>query len=382
MKIGRNDLEVIHRILDKLEDAESKRIYIYRLLYSLTNDIRYIYDMMGETAQKYQGQVIGKSEEAQTVFRLYHECDLYSFLIKNLPKSDRNIIIFGAGDMGKEILYWMRRIGFEPKAFCDNSPKIMNTRVEECPVISVDMLEKQYPHSIVIIATQKYHAEIRRQLSGLNISKELIYEYEHNCLLSYWGTPYFENEILKPEKDEVFIDAGAFCGETAEEFASWCPSYKKIYSFEPDKVNFEKLSANVVKKKIRDIVPINAGLWSEDKTLYVARGGDDGTGSRVKDTGTDEVRVVSLDNLLTGEKATYIKMDIEGSEKEALEGARYTIRKYKPKLAICLYHKPEDIITLPQYILELVPEYKFKIRHYTTYTYDTILYAYVDKEEL
>ena len=75
-------------------------------------------------------------------------------------------------------------------------------------------------------------------------------------------------------------------------------------------------------------------------------------------------------------------MDIEGSEKEALKGARNTIKKYKPKLAICLYHKPEDIITLPQYILELAPEYKFKIRHYTTFAYDTILYAYVEKEEL
>ena len=72
-------------------------------------------------------------------------------------------------------------------------------------------------------------------------------------------------------------------------------------------------------------------------------------------------------------------MDIEGSEKEALKGARKTIQKYKPKLAICLYHKPEDIIVLPHYLLELVPEYQFKIRHYTTFSYDTILYAYVKK---
>lgn len=382
MKVSENDLKIIPHIMDKLEDAESKRIYTYRLLYSLTGDIRYIYDMMGETAREYRGEIIEKSEEAQAMFRLYQVCDLYSFLLKNLPNSDGHLIIFGAGDMGKEMLYWLRRIGFEPKAFCDNAPEITNARVEECPVISVDMLEKQYPHSIVIIATQKYHAEIRRQLSGRNISHELIYEYERNCLLSYWGTPYFEDEIFKPEKDEVFIDAGAFCGETAEEFAAWCPSYKRIYSLEPDMVNFKKLSGNIKKKKLRDVVPINAGLWSENKTLYVTRGGDDGTGSRVKDTGTDEVKVVSLDHILAGERATYIKMDIEGSEKEALKGARNTIKKYKPKLAICLYHKPEDIITLPQYILELAPEYKFKIRHYTTFAYDTILYAYVEKEEL
>lgn len=381
MKISEDDLKVIRRIIDKLEDEESKKIYIYRLLYSLTDDIRYIYDMMGGAARKYQREIIKKSEEAQAMFRLYELCDLYSFLLKKLPKSDGNIIIFGAGDIGKEILYWMRRIGFEPKAFCDNSSEMSGTFIEGCPVISVDMLEKKYARSVVIIATYKYHTEIKQQLSGLNISQQLIYEYERNCLLSYWGTPYFEDEIFKPKKNEVFIDAGAFCGETAEEFAAWCPSYKKIYSLEPDKFNFEKLSDNILKKKIRDIELIDAGLWSENKTLYITRGGDDGTGSHVKDTGIDEVKVVSLDNILGGNEATYIKMDIEGSEKEALKGAQNTIKKYKPRLAICLYHRSEDIITLPQYILELVPEYKFKIRHYTTFTYDTILYAYVVENE-
>lgn len=379
MKITAKDIKVIQKIIEKLDDTESNEIYTYRLLYSLTNDIRYIYDMISDLVRKNQKNIIEKSEKAQSKYQLYTVCDLYSFLLKNIKKSDGNIIIFGAGDVGKKILYWLRSVGFVPKAFCDNSSEKGNTKIEDCPVISTDVLEKEYSRSIIIIATYKYHAEIRKQLSGLKISQKLVYEYEHNCLLSYWGNPYFEDELLPPDENEVFIDAGAFCGETAEEFAAWCPFYKKIYSFEPDKINFEKLSHNISQKNIRDAVLINAGLWSENKTLYFTRGGDDGTGSHVKDTGTEEVKVVSLDNILDGNSATYIKMDIEGSEKRALEGAQKTIQKYKPKLAICLYHKPEDIITLPQYLLELVPEYRFKIRHYTTFSYDTILYAYVKK---
>lgn len=382
MKINANDLYAIQKIIGKLEDNESREIYFYRLLYSLTNDIRYIYDMIGAPAQKNKKDIIMKSKEAQSMFKLYKVSDLYSFLLENFQKSDGNIIVFGAGDIGRKILYWLRSIGYKPKAFCDNNTEIHNTFIEECPVVSVDTLEKNYKQSIIIIASNDYHAEIRQQLSRLNISQELIYEYEHNCLLSYWGTPYFEDEIFKPEEKEVFVDAGAYCGETAEEFAAWCPSYEKIYSFEPDKINFEKMSRNIARKNIRDAISINAGLWDENKTLYVARGGDDGTGSRVQDVGNEKVDVVSLDNIVAGDKVTYIKMDIEGSEKKALEGAQNTIKKYKPKLAICLYHKAEDIITLPKYILELVPEYKFKIRHYTTFAYDTILYAYIESDAL
>ncbi len=80
--------------------------------------------------------------------------------------------------------------------------------------------------------------------------------------------------------------------------------------------------------------------------------------------------------LLRGGGVTFIKMDIEGAEYQSLLGALKTIKKYRPKLAICLYHKPEDIIEIPHIILSINPDYKLAIRHYTTCNWETVLYAY------
>ena len=93
--------------------------------------------------------------------------------------------------------------------------------------------------------------------------------------------------------------------------------------------------------------------------------------------GNSVVKGVTLDEIIKDEKVTYIKLDVEGSELKALEGAKNTIKKNKPRLAICIYHKLEDILELPLYILDLVPEYKFYIRHYCSCMWETVLYAVI-----
>ena len=77
------------------------------------------------------------------------------------------------------------------------------------------------------------------------------------------------------------------------------------------------------------------------------------------------------------ERVDFIKMDIEGSELEALKGAKNTIKRHKPRLAICIYHKIEDFYTIPKYIKELVPEYKLYVKHHTDREWETVLYASV-----
>ena len=98
-------------------------------------------------------------------------------------------------------------------------------------------------------------------------------------------------------------------------------------------------------------------------------------GSKIDKNGLDEVYIESIDNILQGEKATFIKMDVEGAELDSLKGAEKTIQQYKPKLAIAIYHKPEDILEIPQFILSCREDYKLYIRHYTSCNYETIPYA-------
>lgn len=375
MKINWQDIKTIERVMNKLEDDESKEIYLYRILYSLTGDIRYIYDMAGKIAQKNLEDNIKRGEWVQETYHLYRTCDLYRFLLENHQKSDGKIAIFGAGNMGREVMYWLRCMGYRPDAFCDNDFKKEGSFIEGCPVISVDDLERGYQGSIIIIAVCDYHAEIRNQLSGLSFTQEYIYEYEPNSLASALGSEYFEDDIFAWSRNEIFVDGGAYHGETAMEFAKKCPSYERIYSFEPDSVNFTQL-IDKIQGKVENVTCVNAGLWNENTTLCFDSEGDR-TGASVKAGGKEEIKVVALDSILDGGSVTYIKLDVEGSERMALEGAKDTIKKYKPKLAVCIYHKPEDVISLPEYILSLVPEYKFKIRHYSTFLWETVLYAYI-----
>ena len=89
-----------------------------------------------------------------------------------------------------------------------------------------------------------------------------------------------------------------------------------------------------------------------------------------------KVPVVAIDRVVAEEdKVTFIKMDVEGAELESLKGAKETILRNKPKLAICIYHKPDDLIDIPLYINELVPEYKLYIRHHSNDRGETALYA-------
>ena len=115
------------------------------------------------------------------------------------------------------------------------------------------------------------------------------------------------------------------------------------------------------------------GLWSCNDTLYFDGSGTGG--SRIVGKQSDSsVEVVSLDSYIK-DKVTFLKLDIEGAEMEALKGARYIIKTQKPKLAICVYHKKEDITEIPMYIKHLVPEYKLYLRHYSDDAGETVLYA-------
>ena len=192
----------------------------------------------------------------------------------------------------------------------------------------------------------------------------------------FFGEQYFDLPALKSIENEVFIDAGALQGDSIEGFLKFCNGqYKHIYSFEPEQKNYNILCENVKKWNVENVTLIPKGLYNRNCVLSFSE-----KSQRIDENGNIKVPVTTLDDYLdVSETVTFIKMDIEGAELEALFGAANIIKRCKPRLAICIYHKPtEDFINIPAYLLKLVPQYKFYVRHYSYSLGDTILYAVIE----
>ena len=147
---------------------------------------------------------------------------------------------------------------------------------------------------------------------------------------------------------------------------------KTIFAFEPDENNFRKCKSVLERIDNVSYQLIPKGLWNSEAVLDFCASSNEG--SRFVAGGGTCIPVTSLDAVIDG-KVTFIKMDIEGAEYEALKGAERLIREYKPKLAVSVYHKPEDIWELPGLILSFCPEYTFYLRHYSLSSEETVLYA-------
>ena len=200
------------------------------------------------------------------------------------------------------------------------------------------------------------------------IAQRMSGTYKKVC---YETDQYFPKDIICLDKGEVFVDCGAYLGESAIDFIGHIDEshadYRRIICIEADEDNAAKLKYNVQQYKNIEIVP--AAVWDREDTLRMD------SGSKISENGTTIVEAKTIDGILDGSEATYIKMDVEGAELRALYGAAETIKKYKPKLAICIYHKPEDIIQIPSYIYRLRNDYKLYIRNHSPYGIETVLYA-------
>ena len=158
-------------------------------------------------------------------------------------------------------------------------------------------------------------------------------------------------------KNETFIDLGAYNGDTAIDFANRCPNYKQITAIEPDIKTFKKLQNNT--SDLKNIELINACISSRCGMVpFSAKGGRN---SSIGDGG-DMLKSITVDSLNT--EATFIKMDVEGEEVGAIEGAKETILKQKPKMLISAYHRADDFIKIPQAVLGIRNDYKIYMRHF------------------
>lgn len=191
------------------------------------------------------------------------------------------------------------------------------------------------------------------------------------------GERYMPKELFNLSRDAVIVDAGGLDGDTALEFAEETKyTYKCIYSFEPNPQMLSKLQERALP---RHEIVAKALASSCGKTRFMIGEDEDylsSAGSKISDQGNYEVDIVSLDSMKDDMLApSYIKMDIEGAELDALKGMDQVISEYHPILAVCIYHKPLDILEIPKYLMKKYPFYKFYIRHHSKNNYDTVLYC-------
>ncbi len=184
---------------------------------------------------------------------------------------------------------------------------------------------------------------------------------------------YFPRDIIHLEKNEVFVDGGGFTGDTLLKFRRLCPDYKKIVVFEPDQKNMIRMRKKC--RNVNNLKIIEAGMSDVDG-LGNFRQDSTGMYSHFvqEETGL-AIPLMRMDDLSECSDATFIKMDIEGAEMSALRGSAKTIKRNKPKLAICIYHSNEDMLQIAEYIHELVPEYRIFMRAHNMGIAENVLYA-------
>ena len=350
-------------------------------------------------------EIIARAEKLRPYYRDELSRLILSDCEKYLLTHDQNIFINRAVKQGwsfPELFSDIDNSGYiSPKNFSDiliiyddeNNPELKYT----CTLLDLSNWEKKYRllnfseaskiiiknceeirnNELIILVMSKKHLH---KIIGYMCDKNFLFKhsvYSKKLSATRIDLQYFD--VFDPVDDEIIIDAGCYDGTTAKQFLQWGGGkVKKIYSFEFDPFNAAKCEENL--KDLRDKVTlIKKGTWDKDEMSYIIASGDSISSLLNKGDDTHEaVYLTKIDSVVKDERVTFIKMDIEGAELKSLIGAKNTIIKNKPRLAICLYHKPEDICEIPEYILSLVPEYKFYLRHYNSDMGETVLYASCD----
>lgn len=276
------------------------------------------------------------------------------------------------------VLNLFRENGVQVAGILDSDEKKWGCEIEGVKISEPINLDRDAGYVITCVNPQTAEM-IENSLVSLGVPQENV---RKKC--DYLGheldeKQYFDEDIIKLGKEEVFVDAGAYHLETSVRFANRClkAGFKdyKIYAFEPDEISHETCQEIVAdKRELENVQLFNYGLWNKKDMLCFD--GVGGSASKVVEMSSQKIEVVDLDSVVN-ERVSFVKMDLEGAEMEALRGAQETIKKYRPRLAISIYHKEDDMYEIPMYIKELVPEYRLFIRHYSDALHETVLYAVI-----
>jgi len=198
--------------------------------------------------------------------------------------------------------------------------------------------------------------------SKLVFSKIIDNRKKHNFIYSdiFDTDQYFIPEVISSfSDDDIYVDCGPYTGYEIDKFIEFCPNFKEIHAFEPDITRYNYLKNKFEGKNNPKIRVYPYACYNQNIEIEFAY--------------NEFATAKRIDDIIN--EMSFIKMDIEGAELEALEGSKELIKKYKPTLAISVYHKPNDIIDIPLYIQSLVSSYVYIIRHHSVVGNETVLYC-------
>jgi FkbM family methyltransferase len=339
----------------------------------------------------------------------------------------RQAYIFGAQRLGRDLKGMLETMGVDVLGYLDNDPGKWGTEYAGRQVGSPRGVKDQ--DAVILIGTTRYIHDISRQLESMNFTAFISYpvlsvvdpalfppeipfvnviedlvhhrrEYFEtyigledqksrdvlNGLVEYRLTlrheviqdifnpdaeQYFDSDILALSDHERFVDGGGYDGETTRSFIHYVKGmYDQIYYFEPDPVLMDKSRTLLADRK--NIEYHTLGLYSYSGEIGFNQTGN--TAGFISEGGNLKIRVCALDQQIS-DKITFIKMDVEGAEHDALLGAQNHIVRDKPALAVCAYHISQDLWRLQKLIRAWVPDYRFYLRHYSQTGLETVLFA-------
>lgn len=189
---------------------------------------------------------------------------------------------------------------------------------------------------------------------------------------------YFISDVCASLSEKpVIVDCGGFTGDLMVALEKHGIMYEKVFSFEPNPWLYDEMCENVKKNHLENrFIPFRKGVWESDGNAYLNFSEEDIAGGKLdlSNNGT-RVEIISIDNFFKQQRIDFIKMDIEGAELHALQGGIMTIQRDRPILAISLYHSPHDVVDIPFYLMDMLDDYIFMVRHHSFIGSETVLYA-------
>jgi len=296
-----------------------------------------------------------------------------NFYFENLPRFKATFVLLHDENSRKKYIELLayRMLGFTKVKLSLNQPEFWNARAATTAYRQPERLPANF---------KKGYLELY-DLTKAGYDGLKLYFVQNGIFVDFILQQYNYNDLVCVNKGDVVIDAGGCWGDTALYFAARGAEQVLVYEFIPSNIKIFEQNLALNPELAGRIKLVEKPVWENSEVDLSFE--DQGPASRVAAAGvySGMTQTLSIDDLVRERglsKVHFIKMDIEGAEFPALKGAAETIRQYKPKLAISVYHQPDDLITIPAYIQSLNPDYEFYLDYFTIVGDEIMLYA-IDK---